>query len=354
LVAAAENVHLVWIEDAERQRSRFVEQIIWEKEKKDGQIGGMPVSRVSLPVILITPPSTDNRIKKDETVMAKLKNQHFSPTWIDAYLNCRLRFYYEKILGLTPPGEVAEGMEADELGVIIHDIMRRTLEPFKGMALSAERAIEVRQRLALSMGECLGGKDKSGEHYMFRRLVEIRLNDYFDRILLPHKTFTVLELESSLKGSFSTGKNTILLKGIMDRLDVVEGIKTVIDYKTGMVKPEDRIDYNADLGDIETVRKHIHSFQLPIYAHMLMQSGQGISAESVDARLVYLQDEKEASVFRLGKKKRPGTPKMIMNEFYLKGLATLVDEMLNPEQDFQPYKEQDCEECPFRGVCGLN
>ena len=40
LISAAKNVHLVYQQNKDRTRSRFLEELIWEQEMRSGKIGG--------------------------------------------------------------------------------------------------------------------------------------------------------------------------------------------------------------------------------------------------------------------------------------------------------------------------
>ena len=45
LISSAKNVHLVYKESRDKERSRFVEELVWEEEKKKKQVGSLSAVR---------------------------------------------------------------------------------------------------------------------------------------------------------------------------------------------------------------------------------------------------------------------------------------------------------------------
>ncbi len=358
LVYASENVHLVWIDDAEHQRSRYVEKLIWNEERSKKQLGIVKINRFSLPIRLISKKNQDIRIQKDPLVMKKLQEMDYSPTAIDLFRFCRLKFYYEKILGLKDSGDVSDGLEADEKGIIIHRIMQKTFEPFLNQELDRRSLEAVKDSLSSTSKAVFKEMNMTGEQYLFSRLVDIRLNSYLETLFKHNHVFKVIGLEQKMIGTFHTGKNIVKIRGVIDRVDKVGPGILIIDYKTGSsYNKTKKISFETDLDNMDNVRKVIPSFQLPIYISLYTSMDPHLSVENMDAELVFLQDrDSTTGLFPSGKTIPGGKPflkKRILDDFYYKGLSSLVDDMLDPESDFRPYLEQDCENCPFQNFCGL-
>jgi hypothetical protein len=120
--------------DDKPQRSRFVEQLLWEVEKRRGKIvepGEPPLSTVSLPLRAI--PRREAAVDKTPAVrraLARVLEKPLSSSLLDDYLLCPLRFYYRRVLRLSPLEEVAEEGDVAELGILVHAVLREAFAPF--------------------------------------------------------------------------------------------------------------------------------------------------------------------------------------------------------------------------------
>ena len=120
LIAGADEVWLYWQEgvetsglfDGKKQRSRLVEELIWQEEQARGQRlkpGREPLRTAALDV---RPPVRVRKVVPKtpairEQIAASLKHP-LSATRLDAYLTCPLRYYYERLCAIAPIDEVNE------------------------------------------------------------------------------------------------------------------------------------------------------------------------------------------------------------------------------------------------------
>ena len=110
-------------------RSRFVEQLLWEEEKRLGRVlrpGEPPVSILRLPPCPI--PASDPAVpvtgEVADRLAAYLETQKLSASFFDAYLACPLRFFYRYLSPLSPLAEVAEEGDRAAFGEVVHDVLR--------------------------------------------------------------------------------------------------------------------------------------------------------------------------------------------------------------------------------------
>lgn len=59
-----------------------------------------------------------------------------SPSSLNSYRDCKLRFYFHYIAHLREPKEVLETIGADTLGTIIHEALKILYEPAIGTILT--------------------------------------------------------------------------------------------------------------------------------------------------------------------------------------------------------------------------
>ncbi len=175
-----------------------------------------------------------------------------SPTAINIWLQCSLRFYFRYILQLSEPDEMKDEIDSPVFGRIFHESIENLYRPLVGKLvekadleriLKNELLIENEITRAISrhyFKQKFSGKvTLEGKTILIfeniktflKRLMEI------DRDIAP---FELMMLEKKLSAPviFSVdGKNKqIFLGGIIDRVDKVNGKLRIVDYKTGNVE----------------------------------------------------------------------------------------------------------------------
>ena len=263
LIAGARDVFLYWQEgvqpsglfDGKKERSRLVEEMIWEEEQRAGRRfkpGEGPL-RAACPAI--RPPARRRRcvVKGPESraALEAVLTRPWSPTRIDAYLTCPLRFYYETICGITPPEEINEGDDPAGVGDLVHTTLRDWYAPWKGRTLdlsapaeraAAERSLSDCFLKALSASD-LPDRLPPESAAMLRVAGPARLVAFLRA--QPDKT-TILRLEERFTCTLDVTGRERILGGTLDRVDfrrvlpagggeACEGA-VILDYKTGRIK----------------------------------------------------------------------------------------------------------------------
>ncbi|MBD3272104.1 MAG: hypothetical protein GF384_06165, partial [Elusimicrobia bacterium] len=97
LINNAHEVHLIYEEYREKEKSRFIEELLWNQQRKTGNLSHIqPIQSV-----FTIPASVEMTAhKKTERMVDFLKKQIFSPTRLTTYLECPARFYFRYVLGL--------------------------------------------------------------------------------------------------------------------------------------------------------------------------------------------------------------------------------------------------------------
>ena len=99
LVRGSRQVHIFFVENGRKEKSRFVEQLLWEKQKKDGNESASRYVE-SLGYRLSLENSLPPAIPKTPAVADFLKSRTYDATSLDVYLRCPLQFYYRYVLNL--------------------------------------------------------------------------------------------------------------------------------------------------------------------------------------------------------------------------------------------------------------
>jgi len=352
LVAGADNVHLFFTDNAQRERSRFVERLLWERQQKEKKEKTKKcISTISYSVLLAN--SSPSPISKTPKMAEVLRNLSYSATALDTYLICQLRFYYRYVLGLREKEEVEGDIDSGDVGGFVHDVLRAYFFDMIGREMKVTD-VNVGRLLSLvdERFEQRFGEEMTGARYVLKQQVRTQLRRFLDQYqkpLLEQQPITLLSLEQK----HEIRRGGFLLNGKLDRVERRGETVYILDYKTGN---PDRIR-GVELEKLDSQRRDtwknaIGSLQLPLYA-MLYSASNGMLIEGlVPAYLKLGQsaiDRKiETSLFDESSDPASGYQQVesVVDE--------LLNEMTNPEIPFSPTDsiQKDCTYCPFQPICG--
>src|SRR5450759_4140158 len=173
----------------------------------------------------------------------KSGNRILSPSAINTWLNCRMKFYYHYVNHLKEQDTVSKDIDPAMLGNILHEMMRRIYHDYIGQTISKDRLDSITRDKALLLkvtNEAINekfniSKDSiiSGNELIVRDVLMAFLTEILavDKFLAP---FTVLHLEKSFSfilSILSDGKNVdIKTGGNIDRIDIVNNVTRIVDY----------------------------------------------------------------------------------------------------------------------------
>ncbi|RYY11921.1 MAG: PD-(D/E)XK nuclease family protein, partial [Cytophagaceae bacterium] len=78
--------------------------------------------------------SNDLVLQKDPTMLAALRGvleRGLSPSALNEYLACTLKFYFSRLARFQENEEVEEALGADGFGTVVHDALEHLLKPFE-------------------------------------------------------------------------------------------------------------------------------------------------------------------------------------------------------------------------------
>ena len=350
LVNAAKDVHLLYIDAADRPRSRYIEQIVWAMEKEQGLLDVLEVDKTSF-AIRLAPQGTLPRIAKTDEVYNALLTTAYSPSHLDDYIRCPVLFYFKRVLKFEDRKEVTEELDALDRGKIIHQILLDTFLPYKGRQIDSS----MHEALLGGMREALEREFRhrvtTGEFYLFKKLASLKLEAFLRRHLREaSKPFIVTYLEVTLEASFQAGAHPIRLKGRADRIDYCPGADeyTIIDYKTGGTWQYHRRGVlKSDFRSMTEIHRSVPTFQLPLYAYLFRETAALRPSQLVNGKLIFLKDNKEEPLFKANE----AEIRESIQARYVEGVETVVGEILDQTQPFTPFDDLACPACPFNLLC---
>jgi len=361
LVRGAKSAHLYFVENNDRERSRFVEKKLWEMQRRDGEKGGDRYLRtVEYRVDLAERGARE--VDKTPAVVEFLKEFRYSATALDAYLKCPLGFYFKYVLGLKEKEEAGEGVEKRDVGVLVHAILEDFFRPHLGRPLAVSDLSEAALEKVVDRHFArLFGPD-AGNPYLIKLQTKSRLLDFLRSYQKPVierltcKTLTIRSLEETVLGERADFK----LQARFDRTEYRGDDLFVLDFKTSHNTRYLGIDFKRlDLEDRKGWSRTIGSLQLPLYT-MLVAQKEGRATSEVHGRFVMLGKSRlgpeiEFSPYDVGKKGEPEDPSARREK--IDAVESVIDsllaEIVDPGRPFEPAgDEAACRFCPFPALCG--
>jgi hypothetical protein len=379
MLGAAGRIHIFYPRDSEegrdRERSRFIERIVYEIEKQSGRA---PEASVA-PLHFSLPARSLRKAEKSGPVRRKLEGLELSPSSLETYARCPLQFYFNKVLGLQEREELAEESEGGLIGTIAHQALRAFFEKYAhagALAAARPKALdeELDRMVDAAFGEFHFDPQRGLERIRAWTLKQqLRLFVREDRQRLEAKGVRVEGLEAwfAMEIEIPGLERPARIRGRLDRWESEGGRLRVIDYKTGRpfmprVRPEKTLDLkdlhrrqeNESLGALDAFREKYPGMQLLVYL-MLLGRDKGKACGELDAAYAFLRHRDKAmlqGVFATGgRAARPFTPGEIcrsMEEFAADLQEVLRDLYLREYFLANPGDVRHCSYCPFRLPCG--
>ncbi len=302
-------------------------------------------------------------IKKSKKVINAVINymtsKEISPTAFNAYITCKLKFYFRYIEDLRVEEDIEDDINNLLFGRIAHTTMEFLYQPFLGKeALESdfdrimcnENLIDTTIKKAISK-EIYRDKDfvLKGENILIFEIIKkyiVKIIE-FDKNIAPIK---FLGIEQKHYTDLKINKDGVVYKisvgGKIDRIDLVNSFIRIIDYKTGRSLNE--------IKDFENLfsEKNNNSacFQTMLYSFSYLKSTdckQLIQPCVYGATSIFTKDFKPQFQF----KNNDLTIQEYETEF-LEGLENLISEIIDEQIPFSQVRDsRKCTYCEFNVIC---
>ncbi len=353
LIAGAKRVHLFYSASKEGERSRFLEEIIWKREKHAKKI--LEDSIVCRQHLSIRSVEFDGgALRKSDAVLKKLQTLVYSASSINIYLKCPYRFYVKYCLGIPDDRKTYE-IDGAVIGTILHETLYDMYLPFVQQTIDSDML----EQIGHSIESCLIKNIKKNltkqeqwntEIKLLKEIMLYRLEAFmeFEKKNNSDMYLDALETTKERQLKLKNGCN-VRIKGRIDRIHIKENKIWIVDYKTG-----DDIKNISKYSDIkafdrEILKNNIVSFQLPIYLWLCDESNtySKINAAYYRFKGLMANDEDfspEISFFD----KEGGMQPHMMKQFFLPALEAIFCELLQQDTPFMP----DFSDAIYCGYCG--
>ena len=321
------------------------------------------------PITVEKAPDVMRRMQSLFDVRANPKAK-FSPSALNYYLDCPLKFYYRYVAGLSAPDEVSAEIDSATFGSIFHYAAEHIYKDLTthGKVINKE-ALETLLRNEVKLQDYVDTafkklffnvpQNEKPEYNGVQLINSAVIARYLKQLLqndLRYAPFTFIasEMEVDEPIDIQTPKGVIKSRigGIIDRMDSKDGTLRIVDYKTG--GDADTPPHVESLF-IPDKKRSNYVFQTFLYAAIMCRKQPTMK---IAPALLYIHraaTETYSPVIQMGE---PRKPKEAVEDFskyekeYRERLQGLLEEIFNPEKSFtQTEIIEKCTYCDFKALC---
>lgn len=309
-----------------------------------------------------------------------------TPSAINKYIDCGLRFFYYYIMKMKPLEDVDEDFKDNDFGTVFHKAAENLYKKITANGntnIVTSSALEHYIKNPTLLYEFI---DKAFKTEFFKNNTPVYNGEqYIKRGVLHHFLLRLVKMDAGytpfqyvgsevnieMPYSFSSAGNVINVKlgGTIDRVDCKQDCIDVVDYKTG---GGDKLDGNMSLDDIFVHKSKSSGYHLQAFLYSIALKNQ-LSAKSpsdscgwvkkitspdarkISPQLLYVHHKENASrsEYIVNLEKRPVCDIAEIESEYLDRLHSVLAEIFDIDKPFVPTADiKKCEYCDYKEICG--
>jgi len=259
------------------EKSRFITQMEMESPHKMEHI---VIENTSEPIL-----QEPIIIEKTEKVLEKLNEwkDRISASHLISYLYNPIDFYLNNILKAKETEEIEEELSQRNYGNLVHYALEELYKDKKGKILKASDIEGLKPKIDGAIKEAISKLRHQPELYergmnyihksMAAKVVE-HILDYDLGLIKAGNSLEIISLENGINAEFLMDENggKINFIGYIDRIDRLNGVLRVIDFKTAKAKNLSMKPKEEKLEDFISNADSKQALQLSIYAYMVLHN----------------------------------------------------------------------------------
>ena len=346
LIQRAKNVYLLYNTEANDfgsgEKSRFITQLI-------NEVG----ENIEIEEYILSgkPAKSENRsisIYKNDKVLARLNElgeKGFSPSALAMYMRNPLDFYYQKVLRLKEQDDVEEIAGYNTLGNVVHEVLEELYKPFVGKFITDEDISKMLPQVDSLTKEkfrklYINGDVEHGKNLLISKVAEEFVNNFLNteiKLLEKGHQLKIVGLEKQMTADVYVEEldKTVKIFGFIDRVDQLDGVLRVLDYKTGKAEKKDlKINSFADITEEDGMPK---ALQVMAYALMIQQEieEKSLANQEIQAGIIALKNMKDNLLMLSDSKGNPLSITKNELDEYKQSMAHLFVEIFSKEIPFE-------------------
>lgn len=320
------------------------------------------------PIIVEKTPDVMRRMQGIFDIRANPRAK-FSPSALNYYLDCPLKFYYKYIAGLSAPDEVSAEIDSAKFGSIFHaaaELIYKDLTAH-GNIINKEdtesllsNEVKLQDYVDSAFKELFFNvpQNEKPEYNGVQLINSAVIVRYLKQLLqndLRYAPFTFIASEKEVVEPIDirTPKGIIKSRigGIIDRMDSKDGTLRIVDYKTG---GDADIPPNVESLFVPDKKRSNYVFQTFLYAAIMCRK----QSLKIAPALLYIHraaTETYSPVVQMGEPRKPKEPVEDFSKYeaeFRERLQKLLEEIFNPDIVFtQTETIEKCAYCDFKALC---
>ena len=273
--------------------------------------------------------------------LQEIAKKGFSPSSLELYIKSPIDFYRQKLLKIEENEIDEEHASHRTIGLIFHETLEVLYKKYVGKVLNIQDLtadlLKISNILKKSFEkhEELHNQGKNKIIFeVIKNSIETFVRNEIDE-LKKGSVIKILALETKIKTPLKLGsKEKVFLTGIIDRIDEKNGIKRIIDYKTGSI-----VSSQLSVKELSLICKDpgkSKAMQLLCYSWMYMTNN---NLDEVSTGIISFRSLKKGFMnLKVNTNENSQLIKKGDIVFFENHLKELIQEIMNPEISF---KERD-------------
>lgn len=385
LIQRAKKVYLlannVNADNKKAEPSRYIKQLEYEKPNSilitHWTVDDKAASFVAKAVQAEATHETASILKKRLAPMEG-SSKGLSPSALNTWLDCQLKYYFRYVAGMEEPEDLSEELEFNTIGLLFHEVMESVYKAARESKIPLDEAYIEKERSYLNdyldqayLRVCTPFAQEQvvkweGKNLLIRKRILTWANNQLDYDKIFAAGHVIAGLEERVARTLEVDSNgeriSVSLHGIIDRVDYdpVEDEYYLIDYKTGTASGSYK-----DLSELFEPNKDKRPkqvLQVLLYAWMY-QSREGVAGKTLKGALMESKllplyiDMKNTPFVRCTSKSELSTNGYLEDlsvefEDLEAHLRQEIVEILKEKGHFrQTEQEKICTSCPYNVIC---
>jgi CRISPR/Cas system-associated exonuclease Cas4 (RecB family) len=342
------------------EKSRYLNQIKYDLK--------IPHEEKTISHIITLPKSNEISIVKSKEIMEIMEKKYIrdkeklSPSAINAYIDCPLKFYWKHICKITEDQSFKTDIDPALFGDLMHRILQKMyLDKVQGNSIDepllkslADKRNSYIKQVFTEVLHHNEQKDTQGQLH----LIEKVLQKYIAQVLqrdIEYAPFQILGLEDrSFYSSLEIQSRKVQIGGIIDRIDLKNNVLRIIDYKSGA--DNNQIHSIESLFDIGHVNRNKAALQILIYCNTLSSYSEfrnyQIQGGIYNVRNMFDKDFDSRIQIKNGNRYEP----MESIDNYRDSIQQNLEHILGAVFDekvpfFQTEEKKNCQYCSYHKIC---
>jgi hypothetical protein len=374
LIQRAEKIVLIYNCKSEGlsggEKSRFLQQLMLSKSfsVKEKVIAYNIQANPERPILITKNDRIRDRLM--EFVNGKPGTKYLSPSALNMYMDCSLKFYFRFIADIEEPEELKEEVDPLLFGILLHNAMNNLYKPFGSEVISKDLLkglILNNKKITLAINHAfkelfqLSGNEENvnieGRNVIIREILEKYLIAIIHRDIL-YAPFSIVDMERKIMMTIPVktemGDIEVVIGGKIDRIDYMSNDIRILDYKTGRVTQ--KVNSIPELFDRKYKDRNSAIFQVMLYSKLIHSSKSELNVPIVPGLYPIMDISKEDFDYHISigppHKKENISDYRIFNDEFAGMLIEVVEEIFNISIPFCPTDITDrCKYCLYRNIC---